>query len=138
MQSTGLSSTLHSAYDPSIGQLMFSVLTILVFPTTCGRHGRNDAVDRLVLDTALVADNPWTVAGRTPVERIVAQRESARAVAFAKVRAHNVTKNKDNSTGISNGKRKSRGASSQGTIKGTGKTGSTGKAKGDVSDSEVR
>ena len=84
------------------------------------------------------ADNPWTVPGRTPVERIVAQREGARAVAFAKVRANNVTKKKDNSTGRSNGKRKSRGAGSQGTIKGTGKTGSTGKAKGDVSDSEVR
>ena len=42
-----------------------------------------------------LADNPWTVAGRTPVERIVAQRESARAVAFAKVRANNITKKKD-------------------------------------------
>ena len=85
-----------------------------------------------------LADNPWTVAGRTAVERIVAQREGARAVAFAKVRANNVTKKKDNSTGRSNGKRKSRCAGSQGTIKGTGQTGSTGKAKGDVSDSEVR
>ena len=46
------------------------------------------------VNTAL-ADNPWTVAGRTPVERIVAQRESARAVAFAKVRANNITKKKD-------------------------------------------
>ena len=45
------------------------------------------------VNTAL-ADNPWTVAGRTPVERIVAQREGARAVAFAKVRAHTVTKNR--------------------------------------------
>ena len=60
---------------------------------TASRNIRH-AVDRLVLDTALVADNPWTVAGRTPVERIVAQRESARAVAFAKVRANNITKKK--------------------------------------------
>ena len=110
----------------------------MVSLTTCGRDGRNDAVDRLVLDTALVADNPWTVAGRTPVERIVAQRESARAVAFAKVRANKITKKKDNSTGRSNGKRKSRCAGRQRTIKGTGTTGSTGKAKRDVSDSEAR
>ena len=85
-----------------------------------------------------LADNPWPVPGCTPVERIVAQRDGARAAAFAKARAHKVTNNKDNSTGITNGKRKSSGASSQGTIKGTGQTGSTGKAKGDVSDSEVR
>ena len=85
-----------------------------------------------------LAYNPWTVPGRTPVERIVAQREAARAVAFAKVRADNVTKKKDTSTGRSNRKRKSRSAGSQGTIKGTGQTGSTGKAKGDLSESEVR